>query len=85
LREQQKFTNILPLQSRSSKRGPPFPSLVYYYYFSSQKSYLISKFERAFEAIRKNKRDCKETLRRYNFRKPKIWVGPSEQVGPIFI
>jgi len=28
-------------------------------------------FERAFEAIRKNERDYKETLRRYNFRKPR--------------
>jgi len=70
LKEQQKFVNILPLQFRSLERGPPFPSLVYYY-SSSQKTSPISNFERDFEAIRKNERDYKETLRRYNFRKPK--------------
>ncbi len=58
LREQQKFANILPLQFRSPKKGPPFPSLVYY--SSSQKSFLIFKYERAFEVIRKNERDYKE-------------------------
>jgi len=31
LREQQKFANLLPLQSRFLKRGPPFPPQVYYY------------------------------------------------------
>jgi len=45
----------------------PFPI----YYFSSHKSASISKFERTFEAIRKNKRDYKETLRRYSFKNPK--------------
>jgi hypothetical protein len=42
-------------------------------------------FERAFEAIRKNERDCKETLRRYNFKKPRREVGPSEQIGLIYV
>jgi hypothetical protein len=41
--------------------------------------------ERAFEAIRKNERDYKETLKRYNFRKPRREANPSEQVGPISI
>jgi hypothetical protein len=27
---------------------------------------MISKFEKTFEEIRKNEKDCKETLRRYN-------------------
>jgi hypothetical protein len=35
LKEQHKFANILPLQSRSPKRGPPFPSPVYYSFFFS--------------------------------------------------
>ncbi len=78
LKEQQKFTNILPLQSRFSKRGPPFPSLIYYYSSSSQKSSSISKFEKAFEAIRKNERGCKGTLKRYSFRKPRREASPSE-------
>jgi hypothetical protein len=55
LREQLKFTNILHSQSRSPKRGLPFPSLVYSSSFS-QKSSPISKVERAFEAIRKKKK-----------------------------
>jgi hypothetical protein len=46
---------------------------------------LIPKFEKAFEAIMKNERDYKETLKRYSFRKPRRQVGPSEQVGPISI
>jgi hypothetical protein len=46
---------------------------------------LISKFEKAFEVIRINKRDYKETLRRYNFRKPRREAGPSEQVNLISI
>jgi hypothetical protein len=54
-----KFVNILLLQSRSPKRGPPFPSPVYYS-FAFHKSSLISKFEKVFEAIRKNERDYKE-------------------------
>jgi hypothetical protein len=52
---------------------------------SSHKSFSICKFEKAFEEIRKNKRNCKETLRRYSFKKPKREVGPSEQVDPISI
>ncbi len=52
LRKQQNFANILPLQSRSPKKGLPFPSPIYSSsYF--QKSSPISKFERAFEVIRK--------------------------------
>jgi len=42
-------------------------------------------FEKAFETIFKNERDCKETLRRYNFRKPRREASPSEQVNPISI
>jgi hypothetical protein len=40
---------------------------------------------KTFEAIRKIERDCKETLKRYNFRKPRRHVGLSEQVYPNFI
>jgi len=46
LREQHKFANILLLQSRSPDKGLPFSS--------SLKSFSRSKFEKAFEAIRKN-------------------------------
>jgi hypothetical protein len=46
---------------------------------------VLCKFERAFEAIRKNNRYYKEALRKYNFRKPRREVGMSEHVGPIFI
>ncbi len=35
--------------------------------------------------LEKNERYCKETLRRYNFRKPRRQASSSEQVGPIFI
>jgi hypothetical protein len=73
----------LPLKFRSPKRGSPFPSSVYYSFF--QKSSPISKYERAFEAIKNNERDCKETLRRYSFRKRRQQVGPNEQAGPISI
>jgi hypothetical protein len=45
----------------------------------------MSKFEKAFGKIRKNKRDYRETLKRYSFRKPKREAGPSEQVDPISI
>jgi predicted RNA methylase len=61
-----------------------FSSLVYSS-FSFQKSSPISKFERAFEAIRKNEKNCKETLRKYSFREPKRQAGPNEQVSPIFV
>jgi hypothetical protein len=74
----------LPLQSWSPKRGLPFPSPIYSSFYS-HKSFLISKFERAFEVIRKNEKDCKETLRRYNFRKPIKQASSSEQVDPISI
>jgi len=46
---------------------------------------LIFKFEKTFEKIRKNKRYYRETLKRYNFRKPKREAGLSEQVDPISI
>jgi hypothetical protein len=46
---------------------------------------LISKFEKTFEAIRKNERNCKETLKRYNFKKPIRKASPSEQVDLISI
>jgi hypothetical protein len=65
LKKQQKFVNILPLQSKSQEKGPPF-SFPIYYSSSSHKSSLISKLERTFEE-KKNKKHCKETLRRYNF------------------
>jgi hypothetical protein len=53
--EQQKFANTLFLQSRFPKRGSPFSSPVYSS-FPFQKSFPISKFEKTFEAIRKNER-----------------------------
>ncbi len=80
--EQHKFTNIMFLQSRFPERGSPFSSPIYSS-FSFQKSLSISKFEKTFEAIKK--KDCKETLRRYSFRKPKIHASPSEQVSSISI
>jgi hypothetical protein len=52
-------------------------------FFSSQRSSSLSKFEKAFEAIRKNDRNCKETLKRSSFRKPKRKEGTNEQVDPI--
>ncbi len=72
----------MPLQFRSLEIGPHFPSPIYSS-SSSQRSSLTSKFEKAFETIFKNERDCKETLRRYNFKKPYRKVGPSEQVSSI--
>ncbi len=42
-------------------------------------------FERAFETLRKNERDYKKTLRRYNFRKHRREASPSEQIGLISI
>ncbi len=56
-----------------------------YYSFSFQNSSLIPKFERTFEEIFKKKKDYKETLKIYNFRKPIRQAGPSEQVNPICI
>ncbi len=84
LKKQHKFANILPLQFSSPKRGLPFPYLIYSF-FSFQKSFPISKFERNFESIKKNQRYCKETLKRYNLKKPIRQIGSSEQVGPISI
>jgi len=46
---------------------------------------LISKSKKAFEANKKNEKECKKTLRRYSFKKPRRKVGSSEQVGPISI
>jgi len=42
-------------------------------------------FEKAFEAIKTNNKDCKKTLRRYNFKKRRKEVGTNEQVGSISI
>jgi hypothetical protein len=55
------------------------PSPIYSSY-SFQRSFPLSKFEKAFEPIRKNDRVCNETLKRYSFRKPKREEGTSEQV-----
>jgi hypothetical protein len=55
------------------------------YYFSSPRSSLLFKFESAFEVIKKNNRDCKETLKKYNFKKLRREACTSEQVGSIFI
>jgi hypothetical protein len=38
-----------------------------------------------FEVIRKNNKDCKKTLRKYNFKKLRRKASTSEHVGPIFI
>jgi len=62
------------LQFKSLEKGLPFP-----------RSYLLSKFEKAFKMIKKNNIDCKETLRKYNFKKLRREACISEQVGPIFI
>jgi hypothetical protein len=45
----------------------------------------LFKFEKAFEVIRKNDKDYKETLKRYSFRKPRREAGTSEQVNPTSI
>jgi hypothetical protein len=46
---------------------------------------MLSKFEKAFEVIKKNNKKYKEILRKYNFRKPRKEICTSEQVGPNFI
>jgi len=71
------------LQSRFPERDPLFPSPIYY--SSSQISFSLSKFEKYFEAIRKNDKNCQETLRKNNFRKPRKEANTSEQVAPISI
>jgi hypothetical protein len=45
----------------------------------------LSNFERAFETIRNNNKDCKETLRKFNLRKPRREAGMSEHVGLVLI
>jgi hypothetical protein len=65
------------LQFKFLERGQPF---LFHVYSSS-----LFKFEKTFEAIRKNNKYCKETLRRYSSRKPTREVSTSEQVGPISI
>jgi hypothetical protein len=45
----------------------------------------LFKFDKAFEAIRKNDRDYKKNLKRYSIRKSKKTTSTSEQVGPISI
>jgi hypothetical protein len=82
-RKQQKISNILPLKSRFLEISSPFSTPIYS--SSSQRSSPLSKFERVFEAIKKNNKNCKEIVRKYNFKKPKKEIGTSEQVGPIFI
>jgi hypothetical protein len=69
------------LKFRSAERGPPSPSPAYY--SSSQRSSPLSKFERDFQTIRKNNRDCKETLKKYNLGKPRKKACTSEWVGLI--
>ncbi len=71
------------MQSRSPERNPLFPSPINY--SSSQISFSLSKFEKYFGAIRKNDKNCQETLRRDNFKKPRKEASTSEQVGPISI
>jgi hypothetical protein len=75
---------ICTLQSKSLERGPPFPSPIYSSSFS-QKSSPISKCERALEAIRKDEKDYKGTLKRYSFKKPRRQASFSKQIGPISI
>jgi hypothetical protein len=58
-RKHHNFINILPLQSRSPERGSPFPSPIYSS-SSSQRSSPLSKFEKAFEAIKKMKEIAKK-------------------------
>ncbi len=58
-RDKENIINILPLQSRSPERGSPFPSPIYSS-SSSQRSFPLSKFEKAFEAIRKMKEIVKK-------------------------
>jgi hypothetical protein len=69
----------LSFQFKFLERGQPFLFHVYSS-SSSQKSSSLFKFEKTFEANRKNNRYCKETLRRYSSR-----MRTSEQVGPISI
>jgi hypothetical protein len=45
----------------------------------------LFKFEKAFEAIKKNDKNYKFFLKKYNSRKPKREVGTSEHVGSISI
>ncbi len=73
----------MPLQFKFPEKGPPFLSPIYT--SSSQRSSPLSKFEKSFEVIRKNDKDCKETLKRHSFRKPKRKASTSEQVGLISI
>jgi hypothetical protein len=83
-----KATSVLVACDKNSRIGQvekthlPF-SAFSYFIFSSQRSSSLSKFEKAFEAIRKNDRNCKETLKRSSFRKPKRKEGTNEQVDPI--
>ncbi len=83
-RKQQKNPNILLLQSRSPKRGSPFPSLFIILIFSKIFS-IVYLFERAFEATKKNNKDCKQTLKKYSFRNPRREISISEHVGLICI
>ncbi len=73
----------MPLHFRSLEKGLPFPILVYY--FSSPRASLLSKFDSAFKVTKKNNKDCKETFKKYSFKKLRREACTSEQVGPIFI
>lgn len=86
-REEQKVFNILPLQFRSLERGPLFSSPIYSSY-SSKISSSLSTFERAFEAIRKNNRDYKETLKKYSLKslkKMQVQVNRSVQFSILIL
>jgi hypothetical protein len=52
---------------------------------SFQRFFPLSKFEKTFEAIFLNDKDCKETLRRYDFKRSRREVSTSEKVGLISI
>jgi hypothetical protein len=45
----------------------------------------LSKFDKTFEAIRKNDKDCKKNLKRYSIKKSKRTTSKNEQVGLISI
>jgi len=67
---------------KSSKILQTFASIISSYFHRSS---LISKFEKAFEAIKKNETNCRETLKRCSFRKPKKETSHNEQVFLISI
>jgi hypothetical protein len=46
---------------------------------------MLSRFEKVFETIRKNNRNCKEILKKYNLKKSRRKASTNEHVGLIFI